>query len=103
MKVTDLARVVDPECKLEIVGIRPGEKLHEQMIGPEDSFYTYEYPESYKILPSINNWEHDINRIKDGKKVHNGFVYTSDNNCEWMTNAQLKAWIDSNFSKIGMI
>ena len=69
MKVTDLARTIAPEAALEFVGIRPGEKLHEQMIGEEDSFYTYEYPEHYKILPAINNWASCANRIKDGKKV----------------------------------
>jgi FlaA1/EpsC-like NDP-sugar epimerase len=51
MNVSDLARVIAPAAKQEIVGIRPGEKLHEQMIGAEDSHYTYEYPEHFKILP----------------------------------------------------
>jgi UDP-N-acetylglucosamine 4,6-dehydratase (inverting) len=103
MKVTDLARVVGPDCKQEVVGIRPGEKLHEQMIGAEDAYYTYEYPEHYKILPAINNWDQDVNRIKDGTKVTKGFVYASDNNSEWMTDADLKAWIDANREKIGAI
>lgn len=103
MKVTDLARVVAPECSQEIVGIRPGEKLHEQMIGAEDAFYTYEYPEHYKILPAINNWDQDANRIKDGIKVAEGFVYSSDNNAEWMSDIQLQTWINANGSKIGAI
>ncbi len=103
MKVTDLARVVAPECKQEVVGIRPGEKLHEQMIGAEDSYYTYEYPEHFKILPTINNWGNSPERIKDGTKVPEGFVYASDNNAEWMTDAQLQAWIDTNREKIGSI
>ncbi len=103
MKVTDLARVVAPDAKQEIVGIRPGEKLHEQMIGAEDAHFTYEYPEHYKILPQINNWDQDSNRIKDGKKVPEGFVYASDNNAEWMTDAELKTWIDKNRDKIGNI
>ena len=103
MKVTDLARVVAPDCKQEVVGIRPGEKLHEQMIGAEDAYYTYEYPEHYKILPAINNWDKDTNRIKDGKRVPEGFVYASDNNTEWMTDAELKAWIEANREKIGAI
>jgi UDP-N-acetylglucosamine 4,6-dehydratase len=103
MKVTDLARVVAPDCKQEVVGIRPGEKLHEQMIGAEDACYTYEYPEHYKILPAINNWDKDANRIKEGNKVPEGFVYASDNNSEWMTDAELKAWIDANHEKIGAI
>ena len=103
MKVADMARVVAPHCKQEVVGIRPGEKLHEQMIGAEDAYYTYEYPEHYKILPAINNWDKDANRIRDGNKVSEGFVYASDNNSEWMKDAELKAWIDANREKIGAI
>ncbi len=103
MKVTDLATVVAPEARHDIVGIRPGEKLHEQMIGEEDSFHTYEYPEHYKILPAINGWDRSPERIKDGKKVAEGFSYTSDNNAEWMSPAELQAWIDANREKIGKI
>ena len=103
MKITDLARVVAPEAKQEIVGIRPGEKLHEQMIGAEDAYFTYEYSEHYKILPQINNWDKDINRIKDGKKVPEGFVYSSDINVEWMSDDELNAWIEANYHKIGRI
>ena len=103
MKVTELARVVAPECKQEIVGIRPGEKLHEQMIGAEDSYFTFEYPEHFKILPSINDWGNSPERIKDGKKVVEGFIYASDNNTEWMDDAQLQSWIESNIEKIGSI
>lgn len=103
MKVTDLAHVIAPEAKLEVVGIRPGEKLHEQMIGAEDAYFTYEYPEHYKILPQINSWDKDAHRIKDGQKVPEGFVYSSDNNTEWMSDAELQAWIDQNRSKIGVI
>ena len=103
MKVTDLARVVAPEAKQEVVGIRPGEKLHEQMISAEDAYYTYEYEEHYKILPTINNWSACPIRIKDGKRVPEGFVYASDNNQEWMSDAQLQEWIDKNKNKIGSI
>jgi len=103
MKVTDLARVIAPQAEQEVVGIRPGEKLHEQMISAEDSYYTYEYPEHFKILPQINDWDKDKNRIKDGQKVPEGFVYSSDNNTEWMSDAQLEAWIDQHRNKIGAI
>ncbi len=103
MKVTDVATAVDPKARQEIVGIRPGEKLHEQMIGAEDSLFTYEYPEHYKILPAIHNWSNDPFRIKDGKKVSDGFVYASDNNTEWMSIGELQGWIESNKSKIGNI
>lgn len=103
MKVTDVARAVVPNARHEIVGIRPGEKLHEQMISAEDSLYTYEYPEHFKILPAINNWSSDPARIKDGQKVAENFVYASDNNKEWMSVGELQAWIDANREKIGSI
>jgi UDP-N-acetylglucosamine 4,6-dehydratase (inverting) len=103
MKVTDLARVVAPEAELETVGVRPGEKLHEQMIGFEDAPYTYEYPEHFKILPAINDWHKDPRRIKDGVKVAENFVYSSDNNTEWMTDGELQAWLEQNAQSIGRI
>lgn len=103
MRVLDLAAAVAPEAKIEIVGIRPGEKLHEQMIGSEDSYYTYEYPEHYKILPAIHNWDTSAERIKDGKRVAEGFNYSSDNNLEWMSIAELQAWIAANRQQIGNI
>jgi len=100
MKVTDVALAVDENTKQEEVGIRPGEKLHEQMIGIEDAPYTYEYPEYFKILPSINDWSKDESRIDDGVKVSEGFMYTSDNNKEWMEISELKNWIELNKNKI---
>lgn len=103
MKMTDLARAIAPDAKLDVVGIRPGEKLHEQMIGSEDSYYTYEYPGHYKILPAINNWGASKERIKSGRKVPDGFSYTSDNNTEWMSVAALREWIAANQDKIGKI
>jgi len=103
MKVSDLARAVAPEASHKIVGIRPGEKLHEQMISEEDAYYTYEYPEHFKILPAIHNWHTTGERIKDGVRVPEGFSYTSDNNREWMSIKALQAWIRDNQAKIGAI
>ena len=103
MSVVNLAKALAPECKLEFVGIRPGEKLHEQMIGEEDAHYTYEYPEHYKILPVINDWSLSPERIKDGVKVAQGFTYRSDNNEHWMTNSELKHWVKSNRNNIGKL
>ena len=103
MKVTDLARVVAPDAEQDVVGIRAGEKLHEQMISAEDALYTYEYPEHFKILPNINGWATSASRIKDGVKVPDGFVYASDNNPEWMSDVELQNWIDINRHKIGNI
>lgn len=103
MRVVDLAKVIAPQARIDIVGIRPGEKLHEQMISAEDAYYTYEYAEHFKILPAINNWANSPTRIKDGRRVPEGFVYASDNNPEWMSAEQLGAWIDANHEKIGSI
>ena len=103
MKVVDIAKAVAPAARHEVVGIRPGEKVHEQMIGPEDAFYTYEYQNHYKILPAIHNWSSCLNRIKDGKKVSECFSYTSDNNSEWMSVSQLQHWIQRNTDKVGNI
>lgn len=103
MKVTDLARTIAPEAKLEFVGIRPGEKLHEQMIGEEDAFHTYEYEEHFKILPAIHNWTASEARIKDGRKVPAGFSYTSDNNSVWMSPEELRTWVAANAEKIGSV
>lgn len=103
MKVTDIARAVDPDAAHEIVGIRPGEKLHEQMISPEDAYYTFEYPEHFKILPAIHSWHQDFKRIKDGRRVPEGFTYASDNNTEWMDVPALQTWIAQHQDKIGRI
>jgi UDP-N-acetylglucosamine 4,6-dehydratase/5-epimerase len=103
MKIVDLAKSISSEAKQKIVGIRPGEKLHEQMIGEEDAPYTYEYDEYFKILPAIHNWSSDINRISGGKKVPENFRYTSDNNEDWMSIKTLQEWIKINKDKIGWI
>lgn len=100
MKVTDIAKTVAPEADQKVIGIRPGEKLHEQMISTEDSYYTYEYPCYYKILPSIHGLNTDPLRIKDGKLVQEGFSYTSDNNKEWMSREDLQVWIENNKAKL---
>ena len=96
IKVTDIASVIAPKAKLKIIGIRAGEKLHEQMIGSEDSYYTYEYKDYFKILPKINDWDKDSKRIKNGTKVPEGFIYSSNNNKEWMTKNNFKKWFDLN-------
>jgi FlaA1/EpsC-like NDP-sugar epimerase len=103
MKITDLAHTIEPAADHEIVGIRPGEKLHEQLISAENPYCTYEYDDFYKILPAINNWDSDANRIKDGRKVPAGFVYPSDTNTYWMSVDSLRAWIAANRSKLGGI
>jgi UDP-N-acetylglucosamine 4,6-dehydratase len=103
MKITDIALAVSEQATQKEIGIRPGEKLHEQMISVEDSYYTYEYSDYYKILPSIHDWGSDPFRIKEGVKVQEGFTYASDTNSDWMSIIDLKKWIDHNISMIGKI
>ena len=103
MKVTEIARAVAPNASHDIVGIRPGEKLHEQMIGPEDAPHTYEYAEHYKVLPAIHDWSHDPERINGGTLVSSDFTYCSDNNTDWMSTHSLQAWIRNNRDHIGKI
>ncbi len=103
MKIIDLAKTISPEAEISYVGIRPGEKLHEQMIGAEDSLYTFEYKDHFKILPSINDWSNCPKRIKDGRKVPEGFIYSSDLNEEWMSPEDLSLWIKNNKALLGTL
>jgi UDP-N-acetylglucosamine 4,6-dehydratase (inverting) len=96
MNIMDIAEAVAPGIKTETIGIRPGEKMHEQMIGVEDAAYTYEYKDHYKILPNIYDASLDPLRIKDGIKVNADFSYTSDNNKEWMSKDDLQSWLRLN-------
>ena len=81
----------------QIIGIRPGEKLHEQMIGQEDAPYTFEYPEHFKILPMINDWFKSKDRIKEGVPVKKDFTYSSEKKIQdWMSSEELTNWIKLN-------
>lgn len=95
MNIVDIAKAVSDVQDFEIIGIRPGEKLHEQMIGVEDNRYTYEYETYYKILPAINDWFLDEQRIGAGKLVKEGFSYVSNVNETWMSRSELRSWIDT--------
>ena len=95
MSIIDIANAVSRTATHKIIGIRPGEKLHEQMISLEDSMHTFEYSNYYKILPMIHSWSTDPNRIKDGKKVPADFQYISNTNTEWMSVDTLAHWIES--------
>ena len=100
MKVTDLARTISPSAKLDFVGIRLGEKLHEQMVSFEDAHLTYEYDKCFKIFPAINNWSSSSERIKDGKLVTKNFIYDSETNTDWMSVDELSVWVQSNRYKL---
>lgn len=103
MNISDIAKAIAPSAIQKIVGIRPGEKLHEQMIGSEDAPHTYEYPDHYKVLPAIHNWSVDPARINSGVLVAPSFTYSSDNNVDWMSIEMLKKWIEINRLQIGKI
>jgi len=92
MKVTDLASALAPECEQKIVGIRPGEKLHEIMITEEDSRQTLEYENHYTIKPSFEWWKKDYSN--GGKPVPEGFVYSSDLNDWWLSTNEIISLID---------
>lgn len=101
MNILDIANAMSKDITTKIVGIRPGEKLHEQMIGLEDAPFTYEYEQYFKILPMINDWFNSKDRIKDGVLVHKDFVYASDNNTDWMTSATLEKWLRAQSRNLG--
>ena len=103
MNILDIARAVLPDAKHKIIGIRPGEKIHEQMLSVEDAPYVYEYPEHFKILPSIHDGHLSKERIKDGKRVPDDFSYSSETNNHWMSVEDLTQWIAKNRKKIGAI
>lgn len=102
-KITEVATAIAPEMEQRVVGIRPGEKIHEEMITPSDSFYTYDMGQYYAILPSVPKW--DIETFKETFRatlVPSGFSYNSGTNTEWVDREELRTFIrehvDSSFS-----
>jgi UDP-N-acetylglucosamine 4,6-dehydratase/5-epimerase len=96
MNIMNIAAAVSESANTRIIGVRPGEKLHEQMIGVEDAPFTFEYDDYYKILPMINDWFNSSDRIKDGVRVDADFSYVSNTNKEWMSVADLRVWLNEN-------
>jgi UDP-N-acetylglucosamine 4,6-dehydratase/5-epimerase len=92
MRLMDLAKTIGPDCRIEDVGIRPGEKLHESLITVDDAPQTLEFDDSYIIQPSFSWW--DKNRPEDGRTCPEGFSYTSDNNDQWLSEDDLRAMIE---------
>jgi len=101
-KIMDVAAAIAPNCDHNVVGIRPGEKIHEEMITPSDSFYTYDLGKYYTILPSVPRWnlQEFLSTFK-GNKVKEGFAYNSGENTEWETvdtlRTLIKEHVDSTF------
>jgi UDP-N-acetylglucosamine 4,6-dehydratase (inverting) len=101
-RILDLASAVAPNCKIDIVGIRPGEKIHEEMITESDSYYTADVGKYYVILPQNPIWHYDDYFVsKSAKRVPDGFTYNSGTNDEWLSKEQLRELIrihiDPNF------
>jgi UDP-N-acetylglucosamine 4,6-dehydratase len=102
-RITDVAFAVAPNCKQEVIGIRPGEKIHEEMITSSDSFHTYDLGKYYVILPSVPNFQlKEFIKFFSAKKVEEGFSYDSGTNTEWETVESLreliKHHVDNSFS-----
>ena len=95
MRITDIAKAIGENLKMHEIGVRPGEKIHEQMIGEEEANFTYEYDKYYKVLPPINDWSNDLKRIKTGHRVPDNFRYSSELNHDWMSIEQLRRWIEN--------
>jgi UDP-N-acetylglucosamine 4,6-dehydratase len=95
-KILDIAKAIGPDCEHKVIGIRPGEKIHEEMITASDSFTTYDLGKYYVILPQMTSWnlEDYINNFS-AKLVPQGFSYSSDKNTEWETVEQLRVLIQN--------
>lgn len=92
MNIMDLAKAIAPECEIDIIGIRPGEKLHEAMIMEDDARHTLEFDKYYAILPELSWWSNE--GYEKGKSLPEGFAYTSDNNREWLTVEELSNLVE---------
>lgn len=94
MRVVDVARAINPTCDLEIVGIRPGEKLHEVMVPEDDARHTLEYDDYFAILPTFQDWDRDaFVRVNGGELCPSGFRYSSDSNAKWLSPSELQEMI----------
>ena len=95
MKVSNIIKAFSSKPEIKIIGIRPGEKIHEQMISVEESPFTYEFKEYFKILPQVSDNYKKYN-VNKSKRVKKNFIYSSDLNKTWMTVGELKNWINKN-------
>ena len=93
VKIVELAKALAPNAKLKEIGLRPGEKLHEQLIGEDEAQYTYKFDGYYKILSPLNNWCNDKKRTSGGEKVDSDFIYKSDTNNSWLSQKKLESWL----------
>ena len=96
MNIMDLARAIAPQAQTRIVGIRPGEKLHEVMIPEDDARHTLEYDGYYAVLPPYHDWDARASLEEGGgRRCREGFSYSSDTNTEWLTVDELRAMVET--------
>jgi UDP-N-acetylglucosamine 4,6-dehydratase len=99
-RILDVAQAIAPECEHKVIGIRPGEKVHEEMITPSDSYYTYDLGKYYTILPASHDWSlGDFIKEHQASKVPAGFAYNSGENTEWETVEGLRDLIREHVDK----
>ena len=104
-KITEVAKAIAPNIEHRVIGIRPGEKIHEEMITTSDSFYTYDMGRYYAIVPSVPNWNvEEFKKTFNAELVESGFSYNSGNNTEWVEVEELRKFVvdhvDANFDPI---
>ncbi|MCA0971580.1 UDP-N-acetylglucosamine 4,6-dehydratase (inverting) [Halobacillus litoralis] len=97
MRVTDLAEAIAPDCEIKVIGIRPGEKLHEAMITEDDARRTLDYENHYVIQPEFSWWKKDSSQV--GRPLEEGFSYVSNLNNQWLSVGQLKELIEDKTRK----
>ena len=98
LRLIDLARAIGPDCEIENVGLRPGEKLHEVLISEDDARHTIEHPDFYTILPQLQDWDQDVYRKQNGGlPCSEGFEYTSDTNDRWLGIQELRKMVWTQF------
>lgn len=100
MNILKIAEAVDPGGEIEVVGVRPGEKIHEQMIGIEDSPNTWEFEDHFRIISPVVSEDSTSLTAQSGKRVDPEFTYSSNSNSEWMDVSTLKTWIQNNRGKM---
>lgn len=94
MNIMDLVNTLAPDCRVEFIGVRPGEKLHESMISTDEAHQSVDLGDRYAILPAHPWWSQE--HWNEGEKLSDGFFYSSDNNDQWLSHEQLREMVDEN-------
>ena len=100
-RIIDVANAICSNCEIDIIGVRPGEKIHEEMITSSDSYSTYDLGDYYVILPNEPNWDFDqFIKLKNAKKVNKNFCYNSSSNVHFLSVNELEKLINENVSQV---